>query len=232
MRNKALIELYTAYRRIKSLRQDGGVAPSPVLGPSSPSAAVAFDSDVLSPASASVVDAPPARRTSSRKSAARAASPDGDSQLPLASSSAAASSSASTSAAGKAGKGSASAAAALSLQTTSSGRPSLIAARAAQVGVPLRIGFTTAADHADTDWIGIYPPGVPSVPGLSEGKWIYVPPGARGEVVMQPYQLPRAEGIYELRYHTRNTYDVQARRPIIFTLDDDSNELAAELDKQ
>jgi hypothetical protein len=50
------------------------------------------------------------------------------------------------------------------------------------VGDPLEVEFETSVDHSDTDWIGVYPVDTPSVPGVSDGKWVYVPAGGNGIV--------------------------------------------------
>lgn len=45
----------------------------------------------------------------------------------------------------------------------------------------------------------------------------YVPPDAEGEVVFTYALLPKSSGVYEIRYHLKNTYRVLASRPIEFT---------------
>lgn len=90
------------------------------------------------------------------------------------------------------------------------------AARTATLGQTLQVWFRTSETHADTDWIGIYPADMPSAPGLSDGRWVYVPPGATGIVDMPAHRLPRREGVYEVRYHPANSYEAVAAFPVIF----------------
>jgi phosphatidylethanolamine N-methyltransferase len=87
------------------------------------------------------------------------------------------------------------------------------------LGAPLEVRFATAGDHADTDWIGVYAVDTPSAPGLSDGMWLYVPLGAQGSVTFKPAMLPRADGVYEVRYHKQGHYDVAASQPVVFSSD-------------
>lgn len=64
------------------------------------------------------------------------------------------------------------------------------------------VKFNAPEQHSDTDWVGCYPVGTPSGPGLSDGCWLYVPVGAAGELHFKPFQLPKIPGTYEFRYHT------------------------------
>jgi len=90
----------------------------------------------------------------------------------------------------------------------------------ATLGEPLIVEFETTKDHADTDWVGIYAVDISrSMPGLSDGKWMYVPPGASGKLVFPPALLPQYEGVFHVRYHLNNTYEEAAiaRRVIMFS---------------
>jgi len=72
----------------------------------------------------------------------------------------------------------------------------------------------------DTNWIGIYPIDTPSVPGVSDGRWMYVPPSASGEITLKPWLLPRQEGVYEVRFHPANTYDCVCSVPVVIVSQD------------
>jgi hypothetical protein len=43
-----------------------------------------------------------------------------------------------------------------------------------------------------------------------------VPAGAKGTVVFPPHLLPKAPGVYEIRYHPDNGYDYIAVSAIVF----------------
>lgn len=76
---------------------------------------------------------------------------------------------------------------------------------------PLTVHYSTNSEHADSDWIGLYNVEIPSVPGASEGRWLYVTkPGPTGSVTFDCDKMPRAAGVYEVRYHRANRYSVRA----------------------
>ena len=63
----------------------------------------------------------------------------------------------------------------------------------------------------------MYEISVPSKPGASDGRWMYVPSGGSGTLTFPPSICPRREGVYEVRYHLDNRYQVVAAAPIIIT---------------
>lgn len=85
------------------------------------------------------------------------------------------------------------------------------------VGDSLYVDFTTDSQHSDTDWIGVYSCDTPSVPSSSDGRWLYVPIGSSGTIYFPSTMLPQHEGIYEIRYHKNNQYDIVKRIPLIIT---------------
>lgn len=58
---------------------------------------------------------------------------------------------------------------------------------------------------------------MPSVPGVSDGCWMYAPAAGKGTVVFPSVHLPQKEGVYCIRYHAANSYRVAAERPLILT---------------
>lgn len=82
------------------------------------------------------------------------------------------------------------------------------------LGEPIVVAYKTDDSHADTDWIGIYPCDVKSAPGVSDGKWKYVPRGSEGEIKFENVSVPDTEGVYEVRYHSRNSYNIVASQLI------------------
>lgn len=85
------------------------------------------------------------------------------------------------------------------------------------IGEPLTIRFSTLANHSPMDWIGLFSVGTPSGPGLSNGRWMYVPPGSRGSLTFSDRLLPLAPGLFEFRYHSADSYRVIASSwPIVF----------------
>jgi hypothetical protein len=91
------------------------------------------------------------------------------------------------------------------------------------IGDPLEVTYETQDNHSETDWLGVYPADpdridehkkkisehvFETIPGQSDGKWVYVPAGARGIVRIPPSLLPNTEGVYEVRYHADGLYKV------------------------
>lgn len=99
-----------------------------------------------------------------------------------------------------------------------------------RIGEPLTVSYTAPEGHSDTDWIGVYAVDVPSAPLVSDGKWLYVPPESSGTITIKPWLLPRVDGVYEVRYHTNNTYDVARTKVVVFTSEADSTDLQLQLD--
>ena len=97
--------------------------------------------------------------------------------------------------------------------------PTLKCAKAVTLGQSVRVSYSVAADHDEHDWIGVYPLDVASAPGRSEGRWVYVPLGAKGEVEFTAQMLPSMEGVYEFRYHRAHTYEVTASAPLVLAVD-------------
>lgn len=100
------------------------------------------------------------------------------------------------------------------------------------LGSSLTVEFETTADHSDLDWVGVYPPETASRPGASEGRWMYVCPGANGSIVFPPALLPSQVGVYELRYHLKNRYGVVASCPVIVDEPSESDQAEAEADAE
>ena len=71
--------------------------------------------------------------------------------------------------------------------------------------------------HSETDWCGLYAIDVASAPGASDGMWVYVPSGGSGAVTFPASICPKREGVYEIRYHLDNRYQVVAAAPILLT---------------
>ena len=91
-------------------------------------------------------------------------------------------------------------------------------ARLHQLGSAISVSYAVAAGlRSDTDWLGIYPIDTQSAPGLSEGMWRYLPNADCGTVTFPAALTPKAAGVYEIRYHSRNRYTVRAAVPIIIT---------------
>lgn len=84
------------------------------------------------------------------------------------------------------------------------------------IGQPLQVHYTTDGAHSMFDWIGIYPFDVPSEPGLSAGKWMFVDEKENGNITFPPNLQPVHEGVYEIRYHPDNTYNCLSSTPVIF----------------
>jgi len=102
-----------------------------------------------------------------------------------------------------------------------------------QVGEPITVTFKTIAEHNDTDWVGLYPADVPSMPGHSNGRWSYVPPGSEGQVTFSFEQLPPSSGVFEVRYHKSNGYEVLAATPFqILETESDLDELSPQSAKR
>ncbi len=193
VRSKALIEVFSIYKKIASLRRKNSMRP----------ATTANEGSDVSTSSLSI-------NVSGKGGKKRAGSSNSS---PSSSSSSSSSSSTSNSVSSS----SSSSASGATNQVATPQNTRLFAPKLCKLGEPLQIGFETGADHADTDWVGVYAIDVPSVPGLSDGKWVYVPAGSKGTILMKPWLLPRNEGVYELRYHSNNAYDVIASRPIVFS---------------
>lgn len=83
------------------------------------------------------------------------------------------------------------------------------------IGESLEITYEATAAPHESDWVGIYPVGVNSVPSASEGRWLYVPTALKGKIEFPAALLPHEEGVYEIRWHMRNQYVVKAKQPII-----------------
>jgi hypothetical protein len=74
------------------------------------------------------------------------------------------------------------------------------------------------------DWIGIYPVALPTLPGLSHGRWRYISACEMAKdgtisVNFNPQSsLPNHEGVFELRVHLNNEYGTPVLRsnPIHF----------------
>ena len=81
------------------------------------------------------------------------------------------------------------------------------------VSVQLRIPIKGRHRH---DWIGVYPYGVPTIPGISLGRWVYLGPHyARSEaagdsenieITLPTAKLPPHHGSFDIRFHRRNGY--------------------------
>jgi hypothetical protein len=76
------------------------------------------------------------------------------------------------------------------------------------------------------DWIGLYPVSVPSLPGLSHGRWRYLSSGERDErgrtTVLfhgQSSALPSHSGAFEARVHCNNEYGEPVCKSTIHFLD-------------
>lgn len=85
------------------------------------------------------------------------------------------------------------------------------------LGKPLTVTFKTAANHSLFDWVGIYSIDTPSAPSKSKGRWLYVTEGPEKTITFPVSIQPEEQGVYELRYHLQNTYEIITSRPIIFT---------------
>jgi len=94
----------------------------------------------------------------------------------------------------------------------------LNAPRRLYIGDPLTVTYRTKANHSKVDWIGIYPAHTQTKPGKSNGRWIYVPAGAEGSVLFSPAMLPTEVGLFEIRYHYKNGYEVESAVPIIISV--------------
>jgi hypothetical protein len=92
---------------------------------------------------------------------------------------------------------------------------SLEAPNNVKLGQAIVVKFTTDAKHSTQDWIGLYEQETPSKPGMSQGKWRYVPAGETGSVEFTSLLLPTKAGAYEIRYHVANTYEIVQARAII-----------------
>eukprot|EP01083_Nonionella_stella_P289047 983715_1 len=86
------------------------------------------------------------------------------------------------------------------------------------VGDPLSVRVSGDFSRRSDDWIGVYPIHMPSMPGLSRGKWRLGPEEFPGEITFPTDKLPSDPGVYELRYHIGGTYTVIAAGPIIFKI--------------
>lgn len=102
--------------------------------------------------------------------------------------------------------------------TSATPPPTLAAPDHLAIGDSLTVGYTTNANHSDTDWIGVYQIDTESLPSASEGRWLYVPAGAAGTVTFPSSMLPQQEGLYEIRYHRNNKYSVVTSRSIVLHL--------------
>jgi len=78
-------------------------------------------------------------------------------------------------------------------------------------------GASSITSRSSYDWIGIYPVDVASAPAASDGNWQYVEPctDPPGSVTFPPTLLPNVEGVYEVRYHRCNGYEVEASLPFM-----------------
>jgi hypothetical protein len=98
------------------------------------------------------------------------------------------------------------------------------------VGCPLDIEVEMSSDDKNplsvTDWIGIYPSTIPTLPGLSHGRWRYINGNidqienshssqnnkifiSKPEVVtirFEPHELPIHSGHFDIRIHHNNEY--------------------------
>ncbi len=86
------------------------------------------------------------------------------------------------------------------------------------------VKYKTTSDHSVTDWIGLYDVDTPSLPGRSKGRWVYVPAGPEGEVKFTLDTIPHATGVYQLRYHTSDSYRVLCTLPIRVVPQDEESE--------
>lgn len=85
------------------------------------------------------------------------------------------------------------------------------------IGDSLYVRFEADEQHSDTDWLGVYSTDTPSVPSSSDGHWLYVPTGKSGQLCFPATLLPQQEGVYEIRYHRDNNYDVVTAIPLIIS---------------
>ena len=82
------------------------------------------------------------------------------------------------------------------------------------------VEFSRKGLSSDLDWVGLYPRGVRSAPGRSEGMWNYVPAGGRGKVTIPVTKamIAMGEELWEARYHIGNSYGVLAMVPFRLAL--------------
>lgn len=81
--------------------------------------------------------------------------------------------------------------------------------------VPLELHVPLKGRHR-LDWIGVFPAGVPTMPGFSHGRWIYLgahyarsEAGGENEQIrltIPTGKLPQHDGSFEVRFHRRNGY--------------------------
>lgn len=95
-----------------------------------------------------------------------------------------------------------------------------------KVGEFLEVVLDAPSSRRTDDWVGIYPRSIPSVPGVSCGRWMHVPPpppctsesgpapgSQRVTLQFPPEKLPNHPGQFEVRVHSGkyNSYKVLAR---------------------
>ena len=86
------------------------------------------------------------------------------------------------------------------------------------VGEPLDVQILVTGTMDPTDWIGIYPASVPTLPGLSHSKWRYISSNCVIEsqndddkqttisIRFKPHELPQHHGWFDVRIHTSDDY--------------------------
>jgi hypothetical protein len=101
-----------------------------------------------------------------------------------------------------------------------------------QLGHPLvlRVHLPRSELHPSCHhWLGVFPTNVPSNPGLSSGRWLYLANAAGPDsasdnelqplvyrtVTFPPTSLPPHAGHFEARFHRNNSYKVECRHPFV-----------------
>ena len=95
-----------------------------------------------------------------------------------------------------------------------------------KVGEFCTVQITAPLVRRSDDWIGIYPRSIPSVPGVSCGRWVQIPapapdavPGSAEtlSIAFPPSKLPNHPGDFEVRLHSGkfNSYRVRASARLV-----------------